>query len=102
MEETFELKYNNLVKQITLLQEDYDENGYDCPPDIKLQRIDQHIKSVLKIWKNRCDILEKHVLSKEESDWVVDKILLMKENGKTKDEIYSFLQGFKISKEVKK
>lgn len=34
-------------KEITRLQEKYDENGYDCPPIIKLQRIEAHIDSVI-------------------------------------------------------
>ena len=47
-------KYDNLCKEITRLQEKYDENGYDCSPTIKLQRMEQHIDSVidkLKVYK---------------------------------------------------
>jgi hypothetical protein len=33
-----------LEQAITKLQEKYDENGYDCSPVIKLQRIEQHIQ----------------------------------------------------------
>ena len=36
-------KYDELCKEITRLQEKYDENGYDCSPMIKLQRIEQHV-----------------------------------------------------------
>lgn len=41
-----------LLKEITRLQEKYDENGYDCSPIVKLQRIEQHIDTALKIWED--------------------------------------------------
>lgn len=36
-------KYKELCGEIDRLQEKYDENGYDFPPTIKLQRIIEHI-----------------------------------------------------------
>lgn len=36
-------KYDELRKEITRLQEKYDENGYDFSPMVKLQRIEQHV-----------------------------------------------------------
>lgn len=42
-------KYEELRKEITRLQEKYDENGYDHSPIMKLQRIEQHIDAILKI-----------------------------------------------------
>ena len=38
-------KYDEICKAITKLQEEYDENGYEYPPIIKLQRIEQHFKT---------------------------------------------------------
>jgi len=46
-------KYTNLVNCITKMQEEWDENGYDYPPDIKLQRIEQAFLSTLKVYKNQ-------------------------------------------------
>jgi hypothetical protein len=42
-------KYDELCKEITRLQEKYDENGYDCSPMIKLQRIEQHIDMAIEL-----------------------------------------------------
>lgn len=44
-------EYDNVVSEITRLQEKYDENGYDCPPLIKLQRMEQHIDSAIEQYK---------------------------------------------------
>jgi len=43
-------KYDELCTAITKLQEQYDENGYDCSPIIKLQRIEQHFQMSIDIW----------------------------------------------------
>jgi len=45
--ETVQEKYDALCKEITRLQEKYDENGYDVSPLIKLQRIESHVDSVI-------------------------------------------------------
>ena len=42
-------KYDELCKEITRLQKKYDENGYDCSPIIKLQRIEQHIDMAIEL-----------------------------------------------------
>lgn len=42
-----EQKPDELEKEITRLQEKYDENGYDCTPLIKLLRIEQHVDLAL-------------------------------------------------------
>ena len=42
-------KYDELCKEITRLQEKYDENGYDCSPMIKLQRIKQHVDMAIEL-----------------------------------------------------
>ena len=42
-------KYDELCKEITRLQEKYDENGYDCSPMIKLQRIEQHVDMAIEL-----------------------------------------------------
>ena len=42
-------KYDELCKEITRLQEKYDENGYDCSPMIKLQRIEQHVNMAIEL-----------------------------------------------------
>jgi hypothetical protein len=39
-----------LAEEITRLQQKYDENGYDLPSLIKLQRMEQHIDMAFKIW----------------------------------------------------
>lgn len=41
-------KYEELCKEITRLQEKYDENGYDCSPVIKLKRIESHFDCFIK------------------------------------------------------
>jgi len=41
---------NTLTSEIKRLQEKYDENGYDSPPTIQLQRIEQHVDSALGHW----------------------------------------------------
>ena len=46
-------KYNELCKEITRLQEKYDENGYDCSPMTKLQRIEQHVDGTIQILRNK-------------------------------------------------
>jgi len=51
MEKAYE--YDLLVEQITRLQEKYDENGYSYPPNIKLNRIEQHIDAAFEIYKNK-------------------------------------------------
>jgi hypothetical protein len=38
------------AEEITRLQQKYDENGYDYPSSIKLQRIEQHIDTAFKMW----------------------------------------------------
>ena len=48
-------KYDELVKFITHLNEKYDEDGYDCSPIIKLQRLEQCFNSALKFYKNKSD-----------------------------------------------
>ena len=45
-------KYDALVKEITRLQEKYDENGYDYPPMLKLQRIEAHVDMTIDILSN--------------------------------------------------
>lgn len=47
-------KYDELVKEITRLQEKYDENGYSCSPIIKLQRIEATVDSVIKHYAENC------------------------------------------------
>jgi hypothetical protein len=47
-------KYDELCKEITRLQEKYDENGYDCSPMIKLQRIEQHVDMAIDIYRKNC------------------------------------------------
>ena len=47
-------KYDELCKEITRLQEKYDENGYDCSPIIKLQRIEATVDSVIKHYAENC------------------------------------------------
>ena len=47
-------KYDELCKEITRLQEKYDENGYDCLPMIKLQRIEQHVDMAIDIYSKNC------------------------------------------------
>ena len=37
-----------IENEINKLQQKYDENGYELPSVIKLQRIDQHIEAVIK------------------------------------------------------
>lgn len=39
-----------LSEEITRLQQKYDENGYDYPSLIKLQRMEQHIDMAFKMW----------------------------------------------------
>ena len=39
-----------LAEEITRLQQKYDENGYDLPSLIKLQRIEQRIDMAFKMW----------------------------------------------------
>lgn len=39
-----------IEKEITRLQEKYDENGYNYPPLIKLQRMEQYIDMAFEIW----------------------------------------------------
>ena len=43
---------SELTSKITELQERFDENGYDCIPIIKLQRIEQHINMAIGIYKD--------------------------------------------------
>lgn len=45
-------KLEEIHKEITRLQEKYDENGYEANPLIKLQRIEQHIDLTFEIYKN--------------------------------------------------
>ena len=47
-DKTIAEKYDELCKEVTRLQEKYDENGYDCSPMIKLQRIEATVDSVIK------------------------------------------------------
>ena len=47
-------KYDELCKEITRLQEKYDENGYDCSPMIKLQRMEQHIDATINYYAKNC------------------------------------------------
>jgi hypothetical protein len=47
-------KYDELCKEITRLQEKYDENGYDCSLMIKLQRIEQHVDMAIDIYCKNC------------------------------------------------
>ena len=47
-------KYDELCKEITRLQEKYDENGYDCSSIIKLQRIEQHVDMAIDIYRKNC------------------------------------------------
>jgi len=47
-------KYDELCKEITRLQEKYDENGYDCSTMIKLQRIEQHVDMAIDIYRKNC------------------------------------------------
>lgn len=42
-------KYDELRKEITRLQEKYDENGYDFSPMVKLQRIEQHVDYLISL-----------------------------------------------------
>ena len=51
-EKTIQEKYDDLCNEITRLQIKYDENGYECSPMIKLQRIEQHIDTTINIYKN--------------------------------------------------
>jgi hypothetical protein len=44
----YKQKYEDLVGKIKILQVKYDENGYDCTPDIMLQRIDNFIDTISK------------------------------------------------------
>jgi ribosomal protein S15P/S13E len=53
--ETVQEKYDALCKEITRLQEKYDENGYDASPLIKLQRIESHIDSVINQYHKELD-----------------------------------------------
>ena len=46
---------DDLCKEITRLQEKYDENGYDCSPLIKLQRIEQHVDMAIDNYKKLID-----------------------------------------------
>ena len=46
---------DTLTSEIKRLQEKYDENGYDSPPTIQLQRIEQHVDSALKYWVQQLD-----------------------------------------------
>ena len=47
-------KYDELVKEITRLQEKYDENGYDYPPLLKLKRIEAHVDMTIDILSKNC------------------------------------------------
>jgi hypothetical protein len=55
-----------LIEEISRLQQKYDENGYDLPPLIQLQRIVQHLKGVSTIkdsnsfeWKSNTELPNK-------------------------------------------
>ena len=47
-----------LEKEITRLQEKYDENGFDCSSLIKLKRIESAVDSVIKQKEERIKELE--------------------------------------------
>jgi site-specific DNA-adenine methylase len=44
-------KYDELCEEITKLQEQYDENGYDCSPVIKLHRLKDCMNYITKLKK---------------------------------------------------
>ncbi len=44
------VEFDAVKKEITRLQEKYDENGYDCSPMIKLKRIESHVDMAFKIY----------------------------------------------------
>lgn len=56
-----------LHDKITQLQEKYDENGYDCSPIIKLQRIESHIDAALKTYS---DESSQQQASQEVDRWI--------------------------------
>jgi hypothetical protein len=64
-------EYAELCKEITRLQEKYDENGYDCPPIIKLQRMEQHIDLAFENFKKMAKVEPQPALKEEElkADW---------------------------------
>lgn len=45
--DALQAKYDTLCKAVTELQEKYDENGYNYPPEQKIQRVTQHIDHIL-------------------------------------------------------
>lgn len=47
--ESIQQEYKLLVEEINRLQEEYDENGQDLPPIIKLQRIREHFNATIDI-----------------------------------------------------
>lgn len=51
--ESLKEQYNKLCREVTRLQEKYDENGYDCSPIIKLQRMESHIDSGYNIYQEQ-------------------------------------------------
>ena len=47
-------EYDELCTAITKLQKQYDENGYNCSPIIKLQRIEQHFQMSIDTRSKDC------------------------------------------------
>ena len=67
-------EYKEICREITRLQEKYDENGYDSSPMIKLQRIEQHVDSTLKIYSKLLITLSDEELEKEaETEYPFDE-----------------------------
>jgi hypothetical protein len=56
-----------IEKDITRLQEKYDENGYDCSMIIKLQRIEDRVDSTLLTYSNELKDLKKSILDLKEN-----------------------------------
>ena len=55
LSDSYKEKYDELVDKINELQKKYDENGYDCLPTVKLQRIDSNIESTLNYYSKRSE-----------------------------------------------
>ncbi len=51
-------RISQLEKEITRLQEKYDESGFDCSPLIKLQRIEQHVDAAIDMFSKENERLK--------------------------------------------
>lgn len=51
-----EVADTDTISEINRLQEKYDENGFDCSPAVKLERIEQHFQSALNIYRDKSTV----------------------------------------------